>query len=186
MCNSMKWEKLLSDKRLNAPCSGKENGRTQFEKDIDRIIFSRSFRRLGRKTQVHLLSKDDHIHTRLSHSLEVASVGRSLGVMVGKYLLENNKKEIKGIKDLPLKLGDIVQAACLVHDIGNPPFGHAAEIAIRKWFQDEMKDYRFGLRNHKFGRSERLDLEQYDGNAMAFRLVAYKEYYENRGGMRLT
>jgi len=183
----MKWEKLLSDKRLDAPCPRNENGRTQFEKDIDRIIFSRSFRRLGRKTQVHLLSKNDHIHTRLSHSLEVGSVGRSLGVMVGQYLLDEKENEIKGIKDkdkqyLPLNIGDIVQAACLVHDIGNPPFGHATEEAIKNWFQEQIKDKRF----NRLEESERFDLERFDGNAMSFRIVSYKEYYEDKGGMRLT
>lgn len=185
MNNMMEWQRLLSDKRLGVSYSKDENGRTQFEKDIDRIIFSRAFRRLGRKTQVHLLSKDDHIHTRLSHSLEVASVGRSLGVMVGKYLLEEKESEIKGIEDLPLKLGDIVQAACLVHDIGNPPFGHVLEEAIHKWFQEEIKSERYDLENH-LNELERFDLKRFDGNAMAFRIVTYKEHYENNGGMRLT
>ena len=89
MCESMDWARLLVEKRFHDSKAGdktKENGRSQFEKDIDRITFSSAFRRLGRKTQVHLMSKNDHIHTRLSHSLEVACVGRSLGLMVGKFL----------------------------------------------------------------------------------------------------
>lgn len=194
MCDYMKWERLLSYKRFHAPCSGKENGRTQFEKDIDRIIFSRAFRRLGSKTQVHLLTKNDHIHSRLSHSLEVASVGRSLGVKVGQYLLENKGNDLNKIKEvvgekelqkLPLNLGDIVMAACLAHDIGNPPFGHVLEIAIQKWFQEQIKINRFNFEN-ELKDSERLDFERFDSNAMAFRLISYKEHYENNGGMRLT
>lgn len=184
----MNWERLLIEKRFRDPKSEseKENGRSQFEKDIDRITFSGAFRRLGRKTQVHLLSRNDHIHTRLSHSLEVASVGRSLGVMVGEWLKEKSEKskeKYRYPKDFPpSKIGEIVEAACLAHDIGNPPFGHAAEDAIRKWFQEKIpREYKKDL-----GNIECRDLEHFDGNAMAFRVVAYKEYYEGSGGMRLT
>lgn len=176
----MKWNRLLVEKRFHDPNNNGEekNGRSQFEKDIDKITFSSAFRRLGRKTQVHLLSENDHIHTRLSHSLEVASVGRSLGVMVGQWLKDNeelpNKLE-------PSNVGEIVEAACLAHDIGNPPFGHAAEEATRKWFQEKIKEDEKELNVR-----EQQDLKNFDGNAMAFRVVTYKEYYENDGGMRLT
>ena len=183
MFDRMNWAKLLTEKRFHASKedSKEENGRSQFEKDIDRITFSSAFRRLGRKTQVHLLAKDDHIHTRLSHSLEVACVGRSLGVMVGQWLKE--KKEVNFSEDFtPSKFGEIVEAACLAHDIGNPFFGHAAEDAIRKWFQEEMPSNC----KQNLGEAERWDLERFDGNAMAFRVVAYKEYYVEEGGMRLT
>jgi len=178
----MKWTRLLVKKRFRptgAYDDRKENGRTRFQKDIDRITFSSAFRRLGRKTQVHLLSKNDHIHTRLSHSLEAACVGRSLGVMVGEFV--KNRGELpQGYP--PSTIGEIVQAACLAHDIGNPPFGHAAEDAIRKWFQEEMNK---GWKN-RLKKEELSDLENFDGNAMAFRVVTYKEYNEAEGGMRLT
>lgn len=186
MCDRMNWAKLLTEKRFHASKedSKEENGRSQFEKDIDRITFSSAFRRLGRKTQVHLLAKDDHIHTRLSHSLEVACVGRSLGVMVGQWLKE--KKEDNFSEDFPpSKVGEIVEAACLAHDIGNPFFGHAAEDAIRKWFQEEIHGKKGSWGQH-LKNVERRDLECFDGNAMAFRVVTYKEYYEGKGGMRLT
>ena len=186
MFDRMNWGKLLTQKRFHASkeSSKEENGRSQFEKDIDRITFSSAFRRLGRKTQVHLLAKDDHIHTRLSHSLEVACVGRSLGVMVGKWLKEEG--ELKGVENFSSSnVGEIVEAACLAHDIGNPPFGHAAEEAIRKWFQEEIHNKKDSW-ERLLKDTERKDLECFDGNAMAFRVVAYKEYYVREGGMRLT
>lgn len=184
MSEKMKWGRLLVEKRFHHPNNNGEekNGRSQFEKDIDKITFSSAFRRLGRKTQVHLLSENDHIHTRLSHSLEVASVGRSLGVMVGQWLEDNKEKKKIELPDKfpPSKIGEIVEAACLAHDIGNPPFGHAAEEAIRKWFQENIND------NKELNDTEQRDLKNFDGNAMAFRVVTYKEYYEKEGGMRLT
>src|SRR5260221_7339827 len=122
----MEWEKLLSIERLKRPDAVLESGRSPFQQDIDRIVFSKAFRRLAHKTQVHPLSPNDHVHTRLTHSIEVASVGRSLGTAVGA--------EIAPTLDDPSLSADtfgyIVQAACLAHDIGNPPFGHAGEDAI--------------------------------------------------------
>ena len=187
MCEKMKWENLLKEKRFHSSEEDekqKENGRSEFEKDTDRITFSSAFRRLGRKTQVHLLSKNDHIHTRLSHSLEVASVGRSLGVIVGEWLEKNNKLP-EGFSRS--KLGEIVEAACLAHDIGTPPFGHAAEEAIRKWFEQEVAEVLEQEGSERDIKEEELDdLRHFDGNAMSFRVVSYKEYYVDNGGMRLT
>ena len=130
--SSMSWERLLEPSRLHdAPGTvSREMGRTPFHKDHDRIVFAGSFRRLGRKTQVHPLTDNDHIHTRLTHSLEVGCVGRSLGMMVGEKLKEQLPDWIT-----PSDLGVIVQTGCLGHDIGNPPFGHAGEYAIRDWFK---------------------------------------------------
>jgi dGTPase len=198
MSKKMEWHRLLVEKRFRDPRDrekeeeGKnegKNGRSQFEKDIDKITFSSAFRRLGRKTQVHLLSENDHIHTRLSHSLEVASVGRSLGVMVGQWLKEKQKlQEKQELPDIirPSNVGEIVEAACLAHDIGNPPFGHAAEEAIRKWFQENINDIEVKDNEKQLDGTEKGDLRNFDGNAMAFRVVTYKEYYEKDGGMRLT
>jgi dGTPase len=103
-----------------------EAGRSNFHKDHDRIVFCSPFRRMGRKTQVHPMTENDHVHTRLTHSIEVACVGRSLGVLIGERLKDELPAHIT-----PYDLGGIVQAACLAHDIGNPPFGHAGEYAIR-------------------------------------------------------
>lgn len=178
---TMDWKKLLVEDRLKSFCKP-EDGRSAFQKDIDRITFSGAFRRLGRKTQVHPLNDNDHIHTRLSHSLEVACVGRSLGVMVGAFL--------EGKNELPLSInpqhvGEIVQAACLAHDIGNPPFGHAGEEVIKKWFLEAFNDanvLKDEVRNKEIVKNFTL----FDGNAMAFRVVTHSEYHTGDGGMRLT
>lgn len=193
MCERMKWDKLLIEKRFYSSGDDEkkdegENGRTQFQKDIDRITFSSAFRRLGRKTQVHLLSKNDHIHTRLSHSLEVACVGRTLGVMVGDWLKCKSEDNYNYPEHFTSsKVGEIVQAACLAHDIGTPPFGHAAEEAIRKWFEEDVdKILKQQNPECKIEKEELNDLKHFDGNAMSFRVVTYKEYYVENGGMRLT
>ncbi len=174
----MDWQTLLTRERLGKPVhSNDELGRSAFHKDHDRIIFSGAFRRLGRKTQVHPVSSNDHIHTRLTHSLEVACVGRSLGMRVGEILRE----ELPEWCD-PSDLGVIVQSACLAHDIGNPPFGHSGEDAIRNWFQqaagrgwlDEMSD------------AERSDFLHFEGNAQGFRVLTQLEYHQFDGGTRLT
>ena len=194
MCQRMNWVRLLGPKRFrdshenetngSTETHNKKNGRTPFQKDIDRITFSSSFRRLGRKTQVHLLSENDHIHTRLSHSLEVACVGRSLGVKIGHWLKYERKEEPLPKDFSPSTVGEIVQAACLAHDIGNPPFGHAAEEAIREWFKEKLAgETRW---NALLGPGEIADLKCFDGNAMAFRVVTYREFHVGRGGMRLT
>ncbi|WP_311949501.1 deoxyguanosinetriphosphate triphosphohydrolase [Halomonas piscis] len=175
----MCWERLLSprrlhDKRLDI---SHEIGRTPFHKDHDRIVFSGSFRRLGRKTQVHPLTENDHIHTRLTHSLEVGCVGRSLGMIVGELLQDRLPDSIA-----PADLGVIVQTACLGHDIGNPPFGHAGEYAIRDWFKRAAKA---GLLDGLTA-AERNDLLTYEGNAQGFRVITQIEYNQFNGGMRMT
>ena len=177
----MHWQQLLDPSRLHGkPASGREEiGRSPFHKDHDRIVFSGSFRRLGRKTQVHPLTDNDHIHTRLTHSLEVGCVGRSLGMIVGELLRERLPNWIT-----PADLGVIIQAACLGHDIGNPPFGHAGEYAIRDWFKRAEADGSGLLEG--LSERERADLLTYEGNAQGFRVVTQIEYNQFRGGMRLT
>lgn len=181
----MSWERLLDpgrlhDRRDDRPGGGRnEIGRSPFHKDHDRIVFAGSFRRLGRKTQVHPLTDNDHIHTRLTHSLEVGCVGRSLGMIVGERLSGRLPDWIT-----PADLGVIVQAACLGHDIGNPPFGHAGEYAIRDWFARAESDGSGLLEG--LSASERQDLLTYEGNAQGFRIVTQVEYNQFRGGMRLT
>lgn len=177
----MHWERLLDPTRLNdKPRSANhEIGRSPFHKDHDRIVFAGSFRRLGRKTQVHPLTENDHIHTRLTHSLEVGCVGRSLGMIVGEQLSHRLPVWIT-----PADLGVIIQAACLAHDIGNPPFGHAGEYAIRDWFKRAANDGSGLLEG--LSELERADLLTYEGNAQGFRVVTQIEYNQFKGGMRLT
>ncbi|WP_414502286.1 deoxyguanosinetriphosphate triphosphohydrolase [Zymobacter sp. IVIA_5232.4 C2] len=181
MPKKMNWHQLLTPLRLherpddNLP----EPGRSPFHKDHDRIIFSGAFRRLGRKTQVHPLTENDHVHTRLSHSLEVGCVGRSLGMIVAEKLADHMPDWIT-----PADVGVIVQAACLGHDIGNPPFGHAGEYAIRDWFLSIQKTSPH-LFDH-LSEEETRDLLTYEGNAQGFRTVTQLEYSQFNGGMRLS
>ena len=175
----MEWSQLLSPKRYDAEQPEQpENGRSPFEKDIDKIIFSNAFRRLNHKTQVHPLPDNDHIHTRLTHSLEVSCVGRSLGTKVGERL----RDELKSISIEPSDIGAIVQAACLAHDIGNPPFGHSGEEAIRHWFEEDCEEKLLS----DLSQQECNDFIHFEGNAQGFRIVTQLEYDLFSGGMRLT
>ena len=120
----MEWSKLLYRRRLSDPDYLEKADRPTFVQDADRITFSAPFRRLANKTQVHPLYENDHIHHRLIHSLETASVGRSLGISVGDWLEKEHGLD-RGEK---YAISAIVQAACLAHDIGNPPFGHPEKL----------------------------------------------------------
>jgi len=175
------WNKLLSKKRYYSKSEIEEDKyqeyyRSSFHKDYDRLIFSNSFRRLAKKTQVHPLSNNDHVHNRLTHSLEVASVGRSLGLKVGEFL----KKFDKDIN--PYDVAYIIQTACLAHDIGNPPFGHAGEEVIKEWFS-KNKSKQF-LKDLSIKKSN--DFHHIDGNAQSFRIVSQLENNLFAGGMNLT
>ena len=176
--NIMKWENLVNSQRIGGRPSKDEKNRSPFNSDHDKIIFSGAFRRLARKTQVHPLATNDHIHNRLTHSLEVACVGRSLGIKVGQMLVEQKKiPENISASDI----GDIVQSTCLAHDIGNPPFGHTGESAIRSWFSNEGS--RFLEKLHE---EESDDLKMFEGNAQGLRVLTSAEYHPYDGGMRLT
>lgn len=176
--NSMNWQQLLNKTRLGNRPAKDESGRNAFLRDHDKIIFSGAFRRLARKTQVHPLASNDHIHNRLTHSLEVSCVGRTLGIRVGEALRTHGllPDQIDATD-----LGDIVQSACLAHDIGNPPFGHTGERAIRSWFLERGQRYLEGLNT-----SQRADLESFEGNAQGFRILTKSEYHQYDDGMRLT
>ena len=177
----MDWTRLLQPLRIGESISYYEDGRSPFHKDQDRIVFSSAFRRLDRKTQVHPLSENDHVHSRLTHSLEVSCVGRSLGFRVAEGLKQ--KGDFKFPDDISAAdVGAILQAACLAHDIGNPPYGHTGEDAIRHWFQDPQNTYLLeGL-----SPLERAYLQTFEGNAQGFRIVTQVEYHRFSGGMRLT
>lgn len=173
----MEWLQLLSEKR-----SGKsttiisEPSRSAFEQDYDRIIFSHPFRRLQDKTQVHPLPEQDFVHTRLTHSLEVSSVGRSLGKRVGEEILKRYPK-LKDSYTL-YDFGAIVAAASLAHDLGNPPFGHAGEDAISDFFKENSFGKTF---KEKVSQAEWTDLTKFEGNAQGFRILN-----KNQFGLKLT
>jgi len=174
----MHWPTLLTTHRYgHESLTPDEIGRSHFHKDHDRIVFSSAFRRLGRKTQVHPFSLNDHIHTRLTHSMEVGSVGRSLGIRVGELIADELPPWVT-----PHDLGTIVQSACLAHDIGNPPFGHAGEYAVRDWFARHQGNERLA----PLSELERLDLQVFEGNAQGFRVVTRIENHLFDGGLRLT
>ncbi len=156
--------------------------RSEFQRDFDRIVFSSAFRRMQDKTQVFPLAKNDYVRTRLTHSLEVASVGRSLGVLAGDHVLRVHP-ELRGAGYAPGDFGGIVAAACLAHDIGNPPFGHAGEAAIQHWFNTSALGLSVLAR---LAPEERADFERFEGNAQTFRILARLGMPDNAGGMQLT
>ncbi len=174
----MNWHQLLCAERLGQRSVKTEEGRSPFHSDHDKIVFSGAFRRLARKTQVHPLATNDHIHNRMTHSLEVACVGRTLGIRVGQAL--KDKGDLPA-PILPTDIGDIVQASCLAHDIGNPPFGHTGEEAIRNWFQKEGAEYLRPL-----SAAEQADIRVFEGNAQGLRVLTTSEYHQYNDGMRLT
>ena len=139
------------------------------EKDFDKSVFSSSFRRLKDKTQVFSLVDNDYIRSRLIHSLEASCVGRTLGTLVGKEIIKRHLKELVDFE--PADFGDIVAAACLAHDIGNPPFGHAGEDAIKEWFKSPKASTVFSL----LLPGQQEDFRSFEGNAQGFRILTKLE-----------
>lgn len=181
----MHWEQLLSLKRQGDTGkrlrSEQDDTRLGFEVDYDRIIFSAAFRSLQDKTQVIPLSKTDFVHTRLTHSLEVSVVGRSIGRLVGKKIIEKYPylKEIHGFH--MNDFGAIVAAACLAHDIGNPPFGHSGEKAIGEYFKSgNGQQYK-----NQLAEKEWQDLIDFEGNANGFSVLTGNRP-GNEGGLRIS
>ncbi|MDL2290158.1 dNTP triphosphohydrolase, partial [Paludibacteraceae bacterium OttesenSCG-928-F17] len=176
----MNWEQLLSTKRFGLEAYHKHDGddRSEFQRDYDRLIFSAPFRRLQNKTQVFPLPGSVFVHNRLTHSLEVACVGRSLGDNVSQNLCKKGKKLSPFINEI----GSIVSAACLAHDMGNPPFGHSGEKAIATYFSEGNGQY---LRE-KLSDEEWKDIISFDGNANAFRLLTHQFNGRRPGGFVLT
>ena len=173
---------LLCPQRLVPSATDSESEeRSPYQRDYDRIIFSSAFRRLQDKAQVFPLARSDYVRTRLTHSLEAASVGRSLGILIGQHIIEkHNLKEVS-----ENDFGTIVSAACLAHDIGNPPFGHQGEKAIQNYFQRDafMREENSLLRiDEKFYG----DFLRFEGNAQGFRVLTRLVQRKNEGGMRLT
>ena len=178
----MEWKHLISPHRVGrrrdepAPLNP---ARSPFQRDFDRIVFSSAFRRMQDKTQVFPLSGNDYVRTRLTHSLETASIGRSLGSTAGVFLC----REFDTGGAHPSDFGAIVAAAALGHDIGNPPLGHGGEESIRDWFlrSDDRKTLR-----PEMTPAEWNDITCYEGNAQGFRVLARLQMPDQPGGMQLT
>jgi len=172
----MTWPRLLSSQRTGQLSVSSEQSRSAFEQDYDRIIFSHPFRRLQDKTQVHPLPEHDFVHTRLTHSLEVSSVGRSLGKKVGEIVLQRNPSLADTFTSFDF--GAIVAAGSLTHDLGNPPFGHSGEEAISDFFIHHPLGKSF---QSQVTESQWSDLIKFEGNAQGFRLLT-----KNQFGLTLT
>ena len=186
----MNWNQLLSTKRNREYSSGNSHSadlRCEFEKVYHRIIGSASFRRLQDKTQVFPLDKSDFIRTRLTHSLEVSSFGKSLGQNIGEYILAYKKDE-DFIPQYKEDICNILQCAGLLHDIGNPPFGHFGECVIRDWFKKNLGAIHFKGKSVESILSPQMkeDFYNFEGNAQAFRLITKLHYLVDENGMNLT
>ncbi|WP_210515862.1 dGTP triphosphohydrolase [Hymenobacter terricola] len=187
MPEPMLWPRLLSqrrfpDQQLPPPSAAPVRG--AFVQDYDRVVFSSAFRRLQRKTQVMPLPETDFVHTRLTHSLETAVVGRSLGRLAARHLLENDAELARLLPNLDQDCGDIVAAACLAHDIGNPPFGHSGEDAISSYFISSAAAPYL----EKLSAAEVADLQHFEGNAAGFRILThtYAAHSTGTAGLGLT
>lgn len=157
--------------------------RTDFQRDYDRIIFSSAFRRLQNKTQVFPLPGSVFVHNRLTHSLEVSSVGRSLGTLAGEFMVRNFSDDLSDeSKEFYLhNLSNVIAAACLCHDVGNPAFGHSGEDAIASYFEKNEAAIK-----HKFNDKEWADLVNFEGNANAIRVLTHQQNGKDLGGKQLT
>ncbi len=177
----MNWQQLITDKRLGQEHrhGRRHDDRSEFKRDYDRLIFSAPFRRLQNKTQVFPLPGSVFVHNRLTHSLEVASVGMSLGADVARELLRRDPSLASArIADI----GQIVAAACLAHDMGNPPFGHAGEKAMQTFFTEGAGSQLRGSVSPAFW----SDITHFEGNANAFRLLAHRFCGRRPGGFVMT
>jgi len=177
----MNWKQLISNKRFGMEelHEARKDDRTEFQRDYDRLIFSAPFRRLQNKTQVFPLPGSVFVHNRLTHSLEVSCVGRSLGNDVASQLLRKHP----ALADSHIsEIGSIVSAACLAHDLGNPPFGHSGEKAISTYFSEGQ-----GMALKKeLSPMEWDDLTHFEGNANAFRILTHQFEGRRKGGFVMT
>ncbi len=185
----MNWQHLYSPLRTgssNRSSSDPTGIRTSFLRDYDRIVFSSAFRRLQNKTQVFPLPGPVFVHNRLTHSLEVASVGRSLGKAVGDSLSDRYPHLGEEFREFyKYELPSVIAAGCLAHDIGNPPFGHSGEDAIRNFFRELSEENKTRF-SKELTPNQQRDFLFFEGNANAFRTLTHHFNERNLGGFRLT
>jgi dGTPase len=175
------FNKIYSSKRFGKDDS--KDTRSEYQRDFDRIIFSSAFRRLQNKTQVFPLPGSVFVHNRLTHSLEVASVGRSLGSLAGEFIVKNFRDELSKESKSFYKhnLYNVISSACLCHDIGNPAFGHSGEDAIASYFEKNENRLK-----SKFSDKEWTDFIHFEGNANAFRILSQKQTGKSESSLGLT
>lgn len=177
----MEWTQLISNKRFGQEHKHAErhDDRSEFKRDYDRLIFSSAFRRLQNKTQVFPLPGSIFVHNRLTHSLEVASVGMSLGNDISRHIIQKRPE----LKDMLFEeIGTIVSAACLAHDLGNPPFGHSGEKAIQTFFSEGAGQ---GLKD-EVSAEFWDDITHFEGNANGFRILTHQFKGRRQGGFVMT
>lgn len=177
----MEWKQLMSNKRFGQEHKHAErhDDRSEFKRDYDRLIFSSAFRRLQNKTQVFPLPGSIFVHNRLTHSLEVASVGMSIGNDISRHVIQK-RPELKDT--LVEEIGTIVSAACLAHDLGNPPFGHSGEKAIQTFFSEGPGQKIKSMVSSEFWD----DITHFEGNANAFRILTHRFKGRRQGGFVMT
>lgn len=177
----MEWKQLISNKRFGQEYKHAErhDDRSEFKRDYDRLIFSSAFRRLQNKTQVFPLPGSIFVHNRLTHSLEVASVGMSIGNDISRRVIQK-RPELKDT--LVEEIGTIVSAACLAHDLGNPPFGHSGEKAIQTFFSEGPGQKIKSMVSSEFWD----DITHFEGNANAFRILTHRFKGRRQGGFVMT
>lgn len=176
---SMNWEQLLQPVRLGKDPEPVSMNKSPFEIDGDRIKFSSAFRRMQDKMQVHGISGNDNTRTRLTHSIEVSAVARTLGLKVGETIYD----EISKANIQPTELGHIISAAALAHDIGNCSFGHLGEDTIKHFFNEEEYGWNF-IKN--LSDDVIKDFQNFDGNGQGFRVITRLQGFNNDGGLCLT
>ncbi|GAP71623.1 deoxyguanosinetriphosphate triphosphohydrolase [Candidatus Symbiothrix dinenymphae] len=183
----MDWNKLLNSGRLrqsNRADKG-NSARNDFESDFGRIIFSPAIRRLHDKAQVFPLTTDDNIHSRLTHSMETMSVGYSMGVKISESAVLK-KKTNKETYDLFREIPIIIKNCCLVHDIGNPPFGHFGETVIQNYFKDYFEKMKNNDPLYGLTEKQKNDFEYFDGNAQGLRVLSKLQILNDPYGLNLT
>ena len=195
MAQRLTWKKLLCEERFRESGSNKPTDyHNEFDKDYSRIVYSSSVRRLQDKAQVFPMQENDFTRTRLTHSIEVASLGRSLAWGIGDWLMDRGALEdVWEIK----KLASMVETACLLHDLGNPPFGHYGEDIIRKWFKSwfDSKEYKNLEKQHTekkgtetllLNEQQKCDFLFFEGNAQGIRILTKLQILNDRYGANLT
>lgn len=178
--NRLDWDTLLSE-HTERPRSNRNevDARSSFESDYERIAFSSPFRRLQDKAQVFPLKRDDFVRTRLTHSVEVAAIARSMGKSIEKELIKKKILAEKHIGDIP----SILESAGLAHDLGNPPFGHYGEQVVQKFFSDYFENKRDIV---KLNKEQEEDFKHFDGNCQTFRILTNLQCIKDPEGMNIT